>query len=88
MAIDKVVLIRGNHEDLMLYLIDNIGFYTYGFFDSHHYSNRTIDSAEQLVGMSDFDVMNHPEEFADKVRETPFVKTIIPAMKDNFETEH
>ena len=88
MAKDKVVLIKGNHEDLMLDLVNNIGFYTFRFFDTHHYSNRTVDSGEQLVGMSDFDVIRQPDEFAAKVKETPFVNTIIPAMKDNFETEH
>lgn len=88
MAKDKVVLIKGNHEDLMLDFIDNIEFYSYGFYHTHHYSNRTVDSAEQLTGLGDFDILDHPKEFAEKVRETPFVSTIIPAMKDYFETEH
>lgn len=85
---DRVVLVKGNHEDLMLDLIYNIGFYTFRFFDTHHYTNRTIDSGEQLVGMSDFDVIRQPDEFAEKVKKTPFVTKIIPAMKDYFETEH
>lgn len=85
---DKVILIKGNHEDLILDLIINIGFYTFRFRDSHHYSNGTIDTCEQLVKMSDYDVMHNPLKFVTKMVNTPFIKTIIPAMKNYFETEH
>lgn len=85
---DKVILIKGNHEDLILDLIINIGFYTFRFRDSHHYSNGTIDTCEQLVKMSDYDVMHNPLKFVTEMVNTPFIKTIIPAMKNYFETEH
>lgn len=85
---DKVVLIKGNHEDLIQDFLINIGVYTFRIRDTHHYSNGTVDTCEQLAGMSDYDILHNPLEFVTKMINTPFIKTIIPAMKNYFETEN
>ena len=79
---DEIILIRGNHEDLFVELatVDQ------GLPYSHHLSNETYDTALQLTGYSFSRACINNDDFAEAARETPFYKTIIPAMKDYFET--
>lgn len=87
---DKVILIRGNHEDLYLQMCaslpelcaDN------SILFSHHYSNRTFDTAKQLTQKSTSWALSHGEEFKKLALSTPFVQQIIPAMRNYFETEN
>ena len=82
---DMVILIRGNHEDLMLALLDHWAERSYEL--RPHVLNGTVDSVLQLAGESDI-----TEENSDKVlnaaKSSPFVTTIIPKTIDYFETEH
>ena len=47
LAKNEVILIRGNHEDLALELLNEWANYSY--LKLHHYSNGTIDTVCQLL---------------------------------------
>lgn len=86
---DKVILIRGNHEDLVLELLENYEkWIDYGIPSTHHFSNGTFDTLLQLTGYNYRTATTKCEAFAKACRNTPFIKTIIPRMIDYFETEH
>ncbi|MCM1441032.1 MAG: metallophosphoesterase [Roseburia sp.] len=88
---DEVILIKGNHEDLALDLIINPKKYLWDLFTAltcHHYRNRTMDTFFQLTGYELKDAIKNMKDFAAKSKETPFVKTIIPAMCNYFETSN
>lgn len=86
----ELIFIRGNHEDLMLDMLDhfcedqiNIAF---GY--SHHVSNGTWDTALQLAEMTEKQAFCYPDVFVRRAEESPFVKELIPASVNYFETEH
>lgn len=87
---DEAILIRGNHEDLFLDLIDNAEkWMTKGdIYSTHHWRNGTIDAALQLTEKDLLTSVLYPEGFELKGKNTPFYKTIIPAMKDYYETKN
>ena len=87
MAKDQVILIRGNHEDLMLELLKNASYYfNQGIECFHHWSNGTVQTLYDLTRISFY--QNSYQTVVNKMRETPYIKTIIPSMKDYYETEH
>ena len=89
---DRVILIRGNHEDLMIDFIKEYPFYVLmkNIFRSRHYANGTFDTALQLTGVDYItaQTLYGSDEMLDKLSRTPFVQTIIPECVDYFETEH
>lgn len=85
---DEVILIRGNHEDLMLDLVYKINAYLPCPEYSHHGVNGTYDTALAMSGMKRKEIEAHPELFTKKMKESPFLSDIIPKMLDYFETEH
>lgn len=81
---DMVILVRGNHEDLL----EELATVDTGLAYRHHIDNGTYFSALELTG---YDVhMAHDDccKFADAIRKTGFYKTILPAMVNYYETEH
>ncbi len=85
-AKDEVILIRGNHEDLMMDLIQ--GWKDLSYIQPHFRKNGTLSTFIQLTGATSEDILSRPKEVLEKLKKTPFVKQIIPSMKDYFETEH
>lgn len=86
---DEIILIRGNHEDLMLDLVNRLDEYVErGIEHTHHYRNRTVKTLMDLAECSLGRIKQQPREITDRMRATPFLQKIIPAMKDYFETEH
>lgn len=87
---DKLIFIRGNHEDLMVKMLaefpermdDMLEGYTY------HNSNRTFDTAVQLAKMGKAAIRNKPDEFIRRVKNSAFYKYLIPASINYFETPH
>lgn len=78
---NKVILVRGNHEDLILEMADD---FKNGSVASYHITNGTLSTAIQLCGIkSPID-----ENFAQKLLDTPFCSKIIGATKNYFETPH
>ena len=85
---DEIILIRGNHEDLMLDLVYRIKHYLPCPEASHHGSNGTLDTAVYMSGMKRREIEQFPDIFTREMKESPFLKDIIPKMVDYFETEH
>ncbi len=80
---DRVILIRGNHEDLFESLVTE----DQGVPYRHHVHNGTFDTAMQLTGF-DSKMAGRNHDFAAAARRTPYYTQIIPATIDYYETEH
>ena len=88
---DEVILIRGNHEDLMLDLLEHLQEYLYapGSIEcTHHHQNGTFKTALTLSRMNRHDLDCYPQRFVNTVRNSLYIKKIIPAMVDYFETDN
>ena len=81
---DRVVLIRGNHEDLFEELVTK----DRGRPLRHHLHNGTYDTLEQLTGLAAGYSWNSNMQLAAAGRETPLFQRIIPAMLDYAETRN
>ncbi len=88
---DEVILVRGNHEDLALKCIQEAP----DIFQSpatasytHHATNGTIKTFTQLTRMTVTAICRDVNKFIGRANDTPYVKTIIPATVDYYETEH
>lgn len=85
---DEIILIRGNHEDLLLDLVDKIHDYLPFPEFTHHGTNGTFKTALALSKMSKTDVEINPELFTKRALASPFIRKIIPKMVDYFETDN
>jgi len=81
---DRVILVKGNHEDLFVEMVTE----DEGIPYSHHVSNGTYDTALQLTGYDPEMARIRNFDFAEAARETPYYKTIIPTMADYYETKN
>lgn len=82
---DEVILVRGNHEDLMLELISD--WESKAYLLSHHNSNGTVDTVLQLTETPGLYPVN-AASVKRKLVEMPFLTRIIPAMLDYYETDN
>lgn len=88
---DRLIFIRGNHEDLMRRMLHDVEVGDMQYIKtgtSYHVSNGTWHTALQLAGMSNCRALQNPGKLVEKVKESPFWTTLIPASVDYFETEH
>ena len=83
---DEVILIRGNHEDIMMDFIDEWDSLSY--IQPHFIKNGTSNTFVQLTKVTSEDLVKRPKEALARLKETPYIKRIIPSMKDYYETEH
>ena len=81
---DRVILVKGNHEDLFEELVTEDGGIPY----HHHIHNGTYDTALQLTDFDPEKAIAHNFKFAEAAKDTPYYKRIIPSMLDYYETEH
>lgn len=81
---DQLILIRGNHEDLFVSLVNE----DHGIAYRHHVTNGTFDTAIQLTGYDTTMAGLRNFDFADAAKRTSYYKSIIPSMLDYYETEH
>lgn len=79
----RLILIRGNHEDLFVDLATK----DRGLAMEHHVHNGTFQTALDLTGFSVLDAMTYPEDFSVAMRGTTFYRTIIPSALPYYETE-
>lgn len=86
LAKDEVILIRGNHEDLMLQLVNN--WHMGSYFYPHFNSNGIIDTLCQLTKCKQNDIFLQPDEVGRTALKNDFIQNIIPAMHDFYETEN
>ena len=85
LAKDQVILIRGNHEDLTMKLLYE--WHLHSYQQSHHYANGTLDTICQLTGFCLRDIFTNPEAVGRAFWNNPYIKVIIPAMVDYYETD-
>ena len=85
---DEVILIRGNHEDLMLDLVYKIKAYIPCVEYTHHGTNGTFKTAVAMSGMKPKEINAFPDEFTLKMKASPLLKRIIPAMVNYYETDN
>lgn len=85
---DKVILVKGNHEDLVLEMIENFTDYAYRIDYTHHAQNGTFKTMLDLIHMGKANAINNPGRFKALARQTDYIKRIIPRMVDYFETEN
>ncbi|MGN0789536.1 MAG: metallophosphoesterase [Christensenellales bacterium] len=85
----EVILIRGNHEDLILELVENIDeWLDYRVTSTHHFSNGAVGSILQLTGMNLSEAVTNRGECARLMKKTPLFTTIIPNMRNYYETKN
>lgn len=87
----ELIFIRGNHEDLMLAMLDDIidDFTPFVTMSSYHIRNGTLSTAAQLNGINYYsDFIDNPRDFVFKARQSTFVKELIPVSVDYYETEN
>ncbi|MBO7398717.1 MAG: metallophosphoesterase [Clostridia bacterium] len=87
---DEVIIVRGNHEDLMLSLLEDAEVFegTSVILHSHYAHNGTVRTLQRFTGASNRDICERPAEIVAKMRKTEYIRTIIPAARDWFETEN
>lgn len=83
MSRDEVILIRGNHEDLLEELV----MYDHGLPNEMHRHNGTYNTALQLTGWDMAMAMVRNNDFVDAIMGTPFYAKVLPAMLDYYETK-
>lgn len=81
---DKVILVRGNHEDLALEMIHS--WHRASYWQYHHRANGTVDTACQLAGSTMEELFFNPERIGKRFLNSPFIQRIIPQMVNYFET--
>jgi len=79
---DRVILVKGNHEDLFQELVTT----DHGRPLRHHIQNGTYDTLEQLTGLTGYSWRANLR-LAEAGRNTPLYTEIIPAMRDYYETK-
>lgn len=83
---DDVILVRGNHEDLILDLIrDAKQLFGYGIEHTHHWSNGTVKTVTDLTGTDVF--TDDYRDIINKLCATPYLTKIIPKMLNYYETK-
>lgn len=86
---DEVILIRGNHEDLLIELVNNLSSWvTPNLMYTHHWHNGTVSTLLQLSDMNLMDIFANTEECQKRMKETPFFKIIVPHLLDYYETKN
>lgn len=85
---DRVILIRGNHEDLIVELAENVELYTaMGLHYSHHAVNGTVRTLSEITDMSKTYMEFYPDATRDRFYRSDFYKYVLPAMVDYYETD-
>ena len=83
---DKVILIKGNHDDLLMELLK--GWFKGSVIKHYHLTNGTMDTVCQMINSTYGTILRDLPTTYDAMMNTPFIKKIYPAMVDYYETDH
>lgn len=78
----RKVLLRGNHEDMLLKLLQT------GKLLPHHYINGTVSTLKSFFGKYSIDPVDDTIDFSGKTRTVDRVCRFIEETVDYYETEH
>lgn len=84
LAKGKLLMIRGNHEDLYQLLVTE----DHGFPFRHHLHNGTYETALKLTGYPEDEALEHRKTFCEKAIHTDFYQKLLPEMMNYYETPH
>ncbi|MBQ4111578.1 MAG: metallophosphoesterase [Clostridia bacterium] len=87
----QLIFIRGNHEDLMDAMLDDLEMGNTWLLECHdsvHNHNGTWKSALALAGMTDGQGLSYPALLASRVRQSPFYRYLMDSAVNYYETEH
>ncbi len=90
LAQDRLILIKGNHEDLFeqcLQAVAGGGIYELRGGHSHHRHNGTWDTLLQLGKMEPRLAHRYPEILCARVMQSPFYTTLLPRFLNYYEPE-
>ena len=85
---DEVILIRGNHEDLMVDLVKDLERGNANALYGHNLSNGTTMSLLELTNNNLHEARMATKQIATQFYGTIFYKKILPKMLDYFETKN
>ena len=85
---DEVILIRGNHEDLMEDLVKDLSEGKAYMLGGHNYSNGTTLTLLDLTNNNLLDARYQAKEIAKRYYKTIFYKNILPCMLNYYETRN
>jgi serine/threonine protein phosphatase 1 len=87
---DELIFIRGNHEDLLECMLEDIEYNLWEFAmgTSYHIRNGTWDTALTLADMSSEEATTHYRDLIFRTRSSDFYQALMGASLDYFETEH
>lgn len=80
--LERKILLRGNHEDMLLKLLQT------GKLQRHHYINGTFRTLENFFGKYFVDPVDDSIDFCGKTRTVDRLCQFIEETEDYFETEH
>ena len=86
---DKLIYIRGNHEDLFMQCLQQIvskGVHEVASGMSHHFTNGTWDTLLQLSCMDEMEAYSNAAELVGRVRRSPYYKELLSTCVDYYET--
>lgn len=84
---NELILIKGNHEDLMEEIL--YGWYKGQYMQSHHKSNGTIGTISQLVEVDELEIIRSGDiDIRNRMLNTKFIKYLMPSMLNYFETKN
>lgn len=85
---DEIILIRGNHEDLLELFIERLPTLDeVGIRFSSDFSNGTVDTVRQITGATMTKMILHPKTVAEQMKSSGVFTKILPAMRNYYETE-
>lgn len=90
-AAGRLIFVRGNHEDLLLDLLDRYLYYKAQIMlgkPCHHIVNGTLATAFELSEAGVYGAIDDPVGFVRSVRRHPFVSELILFSVNYYETEH
>lgn len=86
LANDAVILIKGNHEEMTLKLLND--WHKQSYEQHSHNANMTVDTVYQLTGTTPSELAAYPDEVGKAFLHTPYIQKIIPSAIDYLETPH
>lgn len=85
---NEVVLIRGNHEDLLVSFVEKLPTMDeYEMRFSHNFTNGTVDTVLQITGASMRKMILSPQLVAKQMEKSDVYTKILPAMRNYYETK-